>query len=63
MNSFWFRKWMVIDENGNFITQRKIPKMVLIQPIITTDYIILTANGQIDCKVPIQPTNSLIKCR
>jgi uncharacterized protein YcbX len=54
---------MVIDENGNFITQRKIPKMVLIKPIITTDYIILTANGQIDCKVPIQPTNSLIKCR
>ena len=54
---------MVIDENGNFMTQRKIPKMALIKPKITNDYIILTADVQLDCLVPIKPTNLLIKCR
>ena len=57
------RKWMIIDSNGNFLTQRQIPKMVLIKPRITRDHLVLTADGQEDCYVPIEPTNNLIKCR
>jgi uncharacterized protein YcbX len=57
------RKWMIIDSNGNFLTQRQIPKMVLIKPRNTRDHLVLTADGQEDCYVPIEPTNNLIKCR
>ena len=36
---------MVVDESGNFITQRKIPKMALIQPELTDSELILRYNG------------------
>jgi uncharacterized protein len=30
------RSWMIIDENGKFLTQRELPKMALVQPEIIT---------------------------
>lgn len=57
------RKWMIIDSAGNFLTQRQLPRMVLIKPKITRDHLVLTALGQKDCHVPIKPAQNLIKCR
>lgn len=54
---------MVIDENGNFLTGRQLPKMLLIKPKVTKDYLILTADGQKDLKVPIKPPENLLNCR
>lgn len=54
---------MIIDSNGNFLTQRQLPRMVLIKPKITNDFMILTANGKQDCYVPLKATANLIKCR
>jgi len=55
---------MVIDENGNFLTARQLPKMVLIKPKVTKDYLILTTDGKKDLKVPIKPpTKNQLKCR
>jgi uncharacterized protein len=59
------RKWMIIDENNNFITQRKVPKMALIKPRVENDCLILSAPNMSDLRVPIEiEDKSIIKnCR
>ena len=36
------REYMLVDQKGNFITQRQIPEMVLIQPSFSGDQLVLT---------------------
>eukprot|EP00300_Choanocystis_sp_HF-7_P043243 c983_g1_i1.p1 GENE.c983_g1_i1~~c983_g1_i1.p1 ORF type:complete len:364 (+),score=86.44 c983_g1_i1:33-1094(+) len=52
------RRWVVSDENGNFVTQREKPRMVLIQPrLVPTDQgrdqLELTAPGMTPLLVPL----------
>lgn len=37
------RQWMVIDEHGNFLTQRKIPGMALVRARVVADGLLLSA--------------------
>jgi uncharacterized protein YcbX len=37
------RQWMLIDENGQFLSQRRLPKMALIQTRLTDSELILSA--------------------
>ncbi len=37
------RQWMLVDENNLFLSQRKHPKMALIQPLLTADKLTLNA--------------------
>lgn len=39
------REWMVVDENGTFITQRTARALAVVQPMITADGLHLTAPG------------------
>ncbi|MCB0421571.1 MAG: MOSC N-terminal beta barrel domain-containing protein [Bdellovibrionales bacterium] len=39
------REWMLIDESGQFLTQRTLPQLSLIQPRLTDDAIELTADS------------------
>ncbi|HPW08994.1 MAG TPA: MOSC domain-containing protein, partial [Burkholderiaceae bacterium] len=32
----WDRAWMVVDEQGEFVTQRELPRMALIRPQLKT---------------------------
>lgn len=59
------RKWMVIDaEKGSFLTQRQLPKMALIKPRLEGDSLILSAPGQADLEITIQPpTGDRKQCR
>lgn len=41
------RAWMVVDENGEFVTQRELPRMALIRPQIKWDQVILRAPGML----------------
>lgn len=53
------RRWMVVDENGVFITQRTDSKMALIDVALDTDALVLTSrmdNSQI--KVPFHPISA-----
>ena len=54
---------MIVDEAGSFLTQRQIPKMVLIQPSVHADFLMLSAPGMPDLKVPSKPTLKKTKCR
>ncbi|MDO9425022.1 MAG: MOSC domain-containing protein [Methylobacter sp.] len=51
------RKWMIIDHNRQFLSQRKLPEMVLIKTALTDKNLILSAPGMEDLSLPIKPVN------
>ena len=54
---------MIVNEAGSFLTQRQLPKMVLIKPSVHADFLILSAPGMPDLKVPSKPTLTAKECR
>lgn len=40
------RRWMVVDENGRFVTQRSVPKMATIQPSLSAGGLSLQTDGE-----------------
>ena len=55
------RRWMLVDETGEFISQRTHPRMALISVHLCTEHLIVTAPGMPDLKVPLrQETADLI---
>ena len=52
------RRWMIVDANGKFVTQRQHPKMCLIKTRIDDDVLTLSADNRISYKVP-SDTNDL----
>lgn len=40
------RHWMVVEPDGLFLTQREIPKMALIKPMVEDDHLILGGEGE-----------------
>jgi hypothetical protein len=49
----WDRHWMIVDENGVFLTQRQIPKMALIETMMTESSLVLRIDGTV-FQVPLQ---------
>lgn len=47
------REWMVVDADGQFMTQRDYPKMALIVPRIKADTLELRAPGMLRLEVPL----------
>jgi uncharacterized protein len=47
------REWMVVDAEGNFLTQRTHPRLALIQPRIRADVMALRAPGMLTLEVPL----------
>jgi uncharacterized protein len=47
------RAWMVVDEKGEFLTQRQLPRMALIQPTLTSFDMIVKAPGMSALKLAI----------
>jgi uncharacterized protein YcbX len=41
------RAWMVVDAAGEFVTQRQLPRMALIQPTLRTSDVVLRAPGML----------------
>jgi uncharacterized protein YcbX len=46
------RRWMLVSPSGDFLSQRKVPKMALIQPLFIHKQLILTLAGRKDFVVP-----------
>ncbi|QWF71474.1 MOSC domain-containing protein [Methylomonas paludis] len=42
------RKWMLVDAEGQFLSQRRLPRMALISTRISAGQLILSANGAVD---------------
>lgn len=47
------RKWMLVDTDRQFLSQRRLPKMALIKTRIESDTLILSAPGQSDLSLPL----------
>lgn len=54
----WDREWVVVDEVGRKLTQRTLAKMVLIQPTITENCLVLNAPEMPESKVSLERTES-----
>lgn len=47
------REWMVVDEKGEFLTQRTHPKLALVTPRIKADTLELRAPGMLRLEIPL----------
>jgi uncharacterized protein len=59
----WDRHWMVIDSAGEFVTQRELPRMALIQPALTALDCTLSAPGMAPLMVPFDTVGPRVKVR
>ena len=57
------RRWMVVDEQGVMLTQRKITKMCLIQPEVIETGLILSAATMAELHVDIPLANKICKVK
>ncbi len=48
------RRWMLVDEGGSFLSQRRHPRMALISPRVTPDRLVVRASGMPDLEVPLE---------
>lgn len=51
------RRWMLVDERNQFITQRKLAKMALIRPELTESGLVVQTRGMPPLSVPFRPEN------
>ena len=51
------RKWMLIDVDRQFLSQRKLPRMALIKTALTDSHLILSASGMENLSLPLTPTD------
>jgi uncharacterized protein len=57
------RAWMVVDENGVFLTQRELPRMALIQPLLKTYDMIVKAPGMSALHVSIDEVEKAVSVK
>ncbi len=48
------RRWMLVDEGGKFMSQRRHPRMALISSLLTPDRLVVSAPGMPDLEVPLE---------
>ncbi|GGC88888.1 MOSC domain-containing protein [Undibacterium terreum] len=47
------REWMVVNDQGQFLTQREHPRMALIQPSIQSEKLVVRAPGMLPLEIPL----------
>nr|WP_315182628.1 MOSC N-terminal beta barrel domain-containing protein [uncultured Albidiferax sp.] len=55
------RAWMVVDAHGQFVTQRELPRMALIQPQLKTFDMVLRAPGMLDLHVQLDKVEHAVQ--
>jgi uncharacterized protein YcbX len=57
------RKWMLIDNDGQFLSQRRLPRMALIKTALTGDKLIVVAPGMNELALDLEPKSlKTIRC-
>ncbi len=57
------RAWMVVDEQGEFVTQRELPRMALVQPKFRTSDLLLRAPGMLPLHLLLDSAQQPCKVR
>ncbi len=47
------REWMLVDDEGRFVTQRELPRMALVRTAVADDALVLSAQGRAPLRVPL----------
>lgn len=57
------RAWMVVDGKGDFLTQRELPRMALIQPQLKTYEMVLRAPGMLALHIALDQVEAPLRVR
>jgi len=57
------RAWMVVDDNGEFLTQRELPRMALIQPQLKHYEMVLRAPGMLALHIKLDEVEARVRVR
>ncbi len=57
------RAWMVVDEHGEFLTQRELPRMALVQPLLKHFEMVLRAPGMLALHVKLDEVEAPVRVR
>lgn len=57
------RAWMVVDEQGQFVSQRELPRMALIKPTLKLTEVVLRAPGMLALHLQIDTVEEAVKVR
>ena len=57
------RTWMVVDADGGFVTQRQLPRMVLVRPQLKTFEMVLRAPGMLALHVALDTVEKPVRVR
>jgi uncharacterized protein len=57
------RAWMVVDEQGAFVTQRELPRMALIRPQLKVHEVVLRAPGMLALHLQIEAVEGPLEVR
>jgi uncharacterized protein YcbX len=55
------RRWMLVDESGCFISQRRFPRMALVGVRIEADHLVVDAPGMPSLEVPFRPPDGELR--
>lgn len=57
------RAWMLVDEHGEFVSQRELPRMALIRPTLKLTEVVLRAPGMLALHLQIDTVEEAVKVR
>lgn len=57
------RAWMVVDKRGQFVTQRHLPRMALIQPVLRSYEMILRAPGMLALHIALDTVEKPVRAK
>jgi uncharacterized protein YcbX len=55
------REWVIVDENGGFLSQREYPRMALIETVLTSTHLRLKAPGMLLLEVPLASEGDVLE--
>lgn len=57
MGFAWDRRWMLVDADGVFLSQRRVPRMATVDVVIGIDSLRISAPNMEDLEVPLEPAD------
>ena len=57
------RAWMLVDPAGEFVTQRELPRMALVQPTLKTSEMVLRAPGMLALHVALDRVETAVRVK
>jgi hypothetical protein len=53
------RRWMVVDDSGEFLSQRSHPRLALVVPTIADETLVVNAPGMPTLEIPLSPSRAV----